>query len=326
MASQDGGSEQLLFATTDPEEAHRFMREAYVDNTMRISGSTDGFRMRHTLRDVGRFSIARMDHSMAVEHEAQPLGALLVGRVLAGSFQRDTPGQEAARYGVGDVFLIAEPDRPYTASWDQVSLQLTAIDLDDLADLAQQGGAQPRFRDLNVVSVAAARQLCGAIEFAGSMLANPQAARNPLLIGSTSRLLAAAVLSGFRNDAVELAFTSDYRDASTNTLARAVKFIESNADLDIGVADIARAACVSVRAIQIAFRRHRQLTPTQYLRRVRLIRAHEQLRAAMPGDGTTVTEVAMRWGFIDASRFAADYRSVFGCTPTRTLRGGRSHQ
>ncbi|GAB1692311.1 hypothetical protein KRM28CT15_41140 [Krasilnikovia sp. M28-CT-15] len=35
-------------------------------------------------------------------------------------------------------------------------------------------------------------------------------------------------------------------------------------------------------------------TPTAHLRRARLARAHEQLLAAQPGDGTTVADVAAR--------------------------------
>ena len=53
---------------------------------------------------------------------------------------------------------------------------------------------------------------------------------------------------------------------------------------------------------------------------MRLDQAHEQLRAASPGDGTTITDVAARWGFTDASRFSARYRSSYGELPSHTLR------
>ena len=59
-------------------------------------------------------------------------------------------------------------------------------------------------------------------------------------------------------------------------------FIEENAHADITVADIAAAASVTVRAIQLAFRRHLDTTPLEYLRRVRLGHAHRDLLAADP--------------------------------------------
>ena len=73
--------------------------------------------------------------------------------------------------------------------------------------------------------------------------------------------------------------------------------------------------------MQIAFRRQLDTTPMAYLRRVRLDRAHEQLRAADPGQGTTVTTVATRWGFASPSRFTADYRAAYGELPSHALRG-----
>ena len=97
------------------------------------------------------------------------------------------------------------------------------------------------------------------------------------------------------------------------------KRMDSEADLDITPLDIARAACVTVRAIQLAFRRHLDTTPMAHLRSLRLERAHQQLRAANRGDGTTVTDVASRWGFLDPSRFAALYRRTYGEPPSQTL-------
>ena len=91
-------------------------------------------------------------------------------------------------------------------------------------------------------------------------------------------------------------------DAHPNTLRRAVAFVDENAHRDISVADIARAAFVTTRAIQLAFRRHPDMTPRQYLRRVRLAGVHTDLLAADP-DTTTVIESAARWGFANYSRF-----------------------
>ena len=48
--------------------------------------------------------------------------------------------------------------------------------------------------------------------------------------------------------------------------------------------------------------------------------AHAALRDADPGDGTTVTEVALRFGFAHTGRFAAAYRRRYGQTPSATLR------
>jgi transcriptional regulator GlxA family with amidase domain len=102
-------------------------------------------------------------------------------------------------------------------------------------------------------------------------------------------------------------------------LRRAVAFIDENAHTDITVADIAAAASVTIRAVQLAFQRHLGTSPMGYLRRVRLDHAHQDLTRSSPGDGLTVTAVAYRWGFRSSSRFAAAYRRAYGVAPSYTL-------
>ncbi|WP_433652462.1 helix-turn-helix transcriptional regulator [Micromonospora zamorensis] len=86
------------------------------------------------------------------------------------------------------------------------------------------------------------------------------------------------------------------------------------------MAEIAAAAGVHPRALQFAFRRHLDTAPTNYVRKVRLDRAHRDLQNADPSTGVTVTMIANRWGFTHLGRFSADYRSAYGISPSRTLR------
>jgi transcriptional regulator GlxA family with amidase domain len=123
----------------------------------------------------------------------------------------------------------------------------------------------------------------------------------------------------FPNTAVSDSTAQDRRDATTVTLRRATEFIKGHAERDISLADIAAAAHVTIRAVQLAFRRQLGITPTQYLRRVRLDLAHQDLLAADPAR-STITAVSARWGFASSSRFAAYYRSVYGIPPSETLR------
>jgi transcriptional regulator GlxA family with amidase domain len=134
------------------------------------------------------------------------------------------------------------------------------------------------------------------------------------------RLLAATLLSTFPNTWITEPHHQDSTDANPTTISRAVAFIETNADLDITMVDIARAAYVTVRAVQLAFRRHLDTTPMAYLRHTRLDRAHNSSRPRNPTDGITVTTIGARWGFADPSRFASLYRRTYGQPPSQTLR------
>ncbi|MGA5499409.1 helix-turn-helix transcriptional regulator [Streptomyces cinereoruber] len=135
-----------------------------------------------------------------------------------------------------------------------------------------------------------------------------------LVLATAVRHLAAVTLACLPNSTTdEEPHRTDSGDVGGATLRRAIAFIEGNAHGDIGLADIAAAAYVTPRAAQYAFSRHAGTTPFGYLRRVRLDRAHAELRTADPG--TTVSAVAMKWGFAHPGRFAAAY----GVPPSATL-------
>lgn len=107
--------------------------------------------------------------------------------------------------------------------------------------------------------------------------------------------------------------------AQPRMLRQALDFIHSNAQYDITIRDIAAAADVTPRAIQYAFREHLTTTPLEYLRRIRLERAHRELKSADPALDT-VTSIAGRCGFSHPGRFSSAYKEVFGTEPSRTLR------
>ena len=105
--------------------------------------------------------------------------------------------------------------------------------------------------------------------------------------------------------------------------------IETIACTDVGeplrVADLCRVACVSERTLRDAFRRIRGISPHRHLRAHRLTQARRALLSAEAGRGT-VTQIAMRFGFLELGRFAVDYRSTFGERPSETLRRSLSVQ
>jgi AraC-like DNA-binding protein len=315
------GPMQDEFITADPEEAHAFLRAVYTENTMRIAGSRDGFRMRHTVADAGSFSVAKMTHTMSVEHVAEPLGYPLIGRVLRGKIERQTDG-ETVRAGLGDMFLVAQPDRPYTARWDNVGLQIIRVRPAVLAEVAGVPKAgKLRFTSLVPKSPASARNLAATVDFiARELLASPEAADSPLLISGATRLLAGVMLTAFPHEA-DIPAERPPGPGSTATLRRAIAFIDESAGADISAVDIAAGAHVTLRAVQHAFQRHLGTTPMAYLRRVRLERARQELRSASPAQAT-VTQIANRWGFSSPSRFTAHYRAAYGELPRDTLRHG----
>ncbi len=86
----------------------------------------------------------------------------------------------------------------------------------------------------------------------------------------------------------------------------------------IQLKDLRQISNVSERTINMGFNKYLDASPKQYLKQLRLQRVHEDLRHASAH--TTVTNVAMRWGFCQLGWFSAEYRKQFGQTPSETLK------
>jgi AraC-like DNA-binding protein len=106
------------------------------------------------------------------------------------------------------------------------------------------------------------------------------------------------------------------------SVVRAEAFIEANAHEPLTPAEIAAAAGASERALFRAFQDFRGETPMARLRAVRLERVHKELLVGEP-DTTSVSTVAMDWGFHHLGHFGQAYRRRFGETPVETLRRWR---
>jgi AraC-like DNA-binding protein len=226
------------------------------------------------------------------------------------------------RYRHGDVYVGHNPGAHWCAHTRVLHARMHTM---SAALLSRVAATSPEL--VPAVEFLSRRPTAGGVQrwrlvsrLLDDLLADPEVARAPLVIGPATRLLAATALTAFPNTAMTMPTRIDRQDGHPETLRRAIAFIDSNPELDISASDIAGAAHVSTRAVQLAFRRHIDTTPMAYLRRVRLRHAHDQLMAATSQDGLTVTDVAMQWGFANPSRFSQYYRAAYGRPPSWTLR------
>ncbi len=103
------------------------------------------------------------------------------------------------------------------------------------------------------------------------------------------------------------------------SVRRAIDFIHANAGSAIGLADIAEAACTSASSLLRHFQAQVGHTPAAFLRRVRLERARAELHGDSPD---AIQDIALRWGFQNASKFSRAYQQQFGQRPSEARRRG----
>jgi len=313
---------RATFDSTDPELIEQVLSRSYAGLRLNLRGQHGGLRRtRAVLSPAAKLDRDRWSLSPAVT--GVPLGVLAVAWLRDGHACYRSGGSQR-HYGPGDVFIPAQPTQPYTAAIHHTDVEVTVLDpalLSQVAGTAPGRAPQPvQLTGHEPVSAQAAETWKATSSYVrATMLASPETAGQPLLAATMTRLLAAAALSTFPSNALADPTTGDRRDAHPATLRRAQAFIDEHAHEDITPADIAAAACVTLRTVQLAFRRHLNTTPSDYLRRVRLGHAHRDLLAASPAL-TTVTAIAYRWGFPSPSRFSAYYRTTYGVIPSQTLR------
>jgi len=309
-----------VFETTNIDLAEHMLSTTYTSMRIRPRGQRQGFWMART--DLGPVRLDRISFGMSFDADSDPLGVLAIAELISGQTRCHSDGSDRS-YRHGDVYLTVQPEHPLTARLEDTEVVVTVIDpaLPSQVTDGEPGRTQQpvKFTGYEPVSPQAAQRWKTTYRYVrDTVLAMPESAGQSLVTASAARLLIATALAVFPNNAFTDPTIEDRHDAHPATLRRAMAFIDEHAHRDITVADIAAAAFVTIRAVQLTFRRHLDITPTEYLRRVRLHHAHHDLITADPARDS-VTAVAYRWGFPSPSRFAARYRQAYGVLPSHTL-------
>jgi AraC-like DNA-binding protein len=95
-------------------------------------------------------------------------------------------------------------------------------------------------------------------------------------------------------------------------------YICANLDAAITRDDLAEETGISIRSLSRAFEKKYGLGPMAFVRQRRLDACFAQLQGS-DREATTVTEVAMSYGFWHMGKFAIAYRETFGESPSESL-------
>jgi AraC-like DNA-binding protein len=328
MTTQPGFADQLVevrnpvplrisrFHTTNSADIRQFFLTAYAGG-WQLNGFTRGTSVTVRRQAVHGITIDEFVVSGAIRFEVRTGRSVVVIRPRAGSLSL-----------AGDTingtnpFLLNADTLPCTLEANPAQFHVVSIDKNVLHEVAAEDNPSLPHRIHFVCSRPPSRTIALAwLRALDDVIAGfnyIDAARRPLTVRAATRLLTAATLESFpSNVAAEqdppaaLAVPKAFRDA--------VAYIHNHADRGIGINDVAVAVRLTPRAVQYLFRQQADMTPSEYLRRVRLQRARVDL---VSGDRstTTVSAVAQKWGFAHTGRFSVQYREAYGESPHITLR------
>jgi AraC-like DNA-binding protein len=311
----------VLLDTTDLTEAVNGICAAYERVQLFRHPSNEVGRTRIRRTSVGSLAVDEIELGCELGFRSDPPDRIYLARMRSGTFVYEWMKHGQLIFGPDDVAACDGGESGAFTGWAaRTHCDVLSIDRQALSEVATGPKDAPvRLTGSAPVGPEAKRHLVRVVDYVCQSLADDLCVVQDPLIGSTiQRYLAASVLAAFPSTAVLDTTVEDRRDSTPQLLRRAIAFIDDHAHTDISLADIANAVFVTPRALQYMFRKHRDCTPTEDLRQVRLHHAHHEL-AAGDRDTTSVGDVARKWGFAHMGRFAAYYRQHYGQSPHETL-------
>lgn len=271
--------------------------------------------------DIGGLTVVAYELDATVRSAVRPEDQLMVCRVAApdgGAWDEEGP--------LDGRLPWATSNHPINARWEgRGRVHALVFDLEMLKHSAREITGDDQLPGtawaVRPQSEAAARQWQRTYRYlAESLLADDGSAMGPLIEREFRRHAVYTTLAAFSPAFLDAADRTAQTRAAPAAVRRALAYIDAHAHEPLTIDDVARAARMSTRGLQYAFRRALDTTPTDWIRRARLAGAHRDLSDP---EGGSVAEVARRWGFEHPSRFAAHYRAQYGVNPSRTARANR---
>ena len=316
--------------TADLDEAREVCGHHLYPRTLRLVGRPARLAARFSFLHMGGLTVADVRYGAEIAGECGELGSYHVNVPLAGWFAARHNGRQI--HGNTSRAGVYRPGGRNILRRSSADCHLLAVKV----ETAVLEGQLAAFMDAPVrgpLRLASELDLRGApgrgyadvIRLIGAEIRNPTGlVYQPIVAAPLEEYLLMSLLYAVDHQYSSVLHRPEGRSAG-RLVTRAIEAIHGEPQRPYTIATLAQIADLSPRSLRYEFHRQVGVPAMAYVRQVRLARAHAELRAADP-DQTTVAEVARRWGFPRAGRFAARYRARYGVPPSRTLgatgRGG----
>lgn len=318
-----GGGAQPLLVTHDLAEARHYITDVYIPHDLETrDGRVLDFRLRYLASE--RLTVGHLIYGADAELLVPPMrDCYHLNLTLSGSTMVSQRGRWAST-DAGRSGVLFSPTDSFTVRWSPDAIQY-AVKLPrrsvetHLAKLVHRPVERPVEFDLGVdLSPAAGQSLLASVHFLRQELARPGGlATMPVARDQVESLVLTQLLLTIPNNYAEL-LRGPEPPARQQHIRRVVELVEAHPDRDLTLPELAQAAGTTARALQRGFKELVGMSPTAYVRAVRLDRVRDELLAG--GPTVSVTDVAMKWGFFHLGRFAQQYKDRFGVLPSHTAR------
>lgn len=312
----------LDISTNDPDEARLKVSEIYCDHDLRVLSSRTPFQLNHIGATVDGLGVYLMSYGTNVQVRPGVLEDFALVQIpLRGKALDIIEGQKVET--TSKMGSVVAPEQDLRMEWGAGASKLVLhIPQSKILDAAKalSGGAvdvEVKFRPTVDLLDPVHRSWYGVVRaLADDVRHGGPMGSNPLL---AARIADMVVLGLVANQSDPPLDTIAHSSNEIDSIEHAVGLLERHPERAWRMSDLSREVQLASRKLSMAFKERVGSSPMEYLQSVRLRRAHQDLRSALPAS-TSVTEIALRWGFNHLGRFSARYQQTFGELPSETLR------
>lgn len=309
--------------SSDWDEVQEFCDKVYMPFRVQPLGNFLNPRATMYSTNVNRITVTRFCYGVPIHlQDFDPAaGNILVLTTLRGSLQHSVNLHENAVTMRGESFVADCSKTDYSLDGDEKHLQLnltiphavmeeTALRWFDFVPDDRLWKSKVKFGGVNSAWI-------GLLEYMVRSIAEaPDRVRHGRVGAHLEEAICVQLLRNWA-DRAGVNLDDGASSAAPHYVRQAEQFIEEHAGSVPTIAEIAKAAGISVRALSGAFRNFRGISPSEYLREQRLLGVRRALLGAARRE--TVASIASEWGYVNFGVFAKTYRKRFGELPSQTL-------
>ncbi|GAB9238908.1 AraC family transcriptional regulator [Bradyrhizobium diazoefficiens] len=330
MSASASAAERLAdfarVATDDVDEAAEQIGRIFCPHDLKpAQARAAGFSARHNCAAFDGFSINYVTYGGSVSIDPGCLERFFL-------LQVPLTGTARIRAGAGDFDAVPDrtasllsPTIPTRMMWSDCAQVILLLDRrmveQRAAALSGRVAGTVEFDpviDLDAPSGRALRTSLGGLMTLAERL-GPSGRLSPVATADWREALLDHLLNGQRHGLSDAIRTfSGQAERLPRALRVARDRLADNAGEPLDLAQLACAAGIGIRALQLGFRRHFGVSISEMLLDMRLAGLHARLAQARPD--ASITEIAFDLGFTHLGRMAGAYREKFGETPSATLR------
>ncbi|MGY3390990.1 AraC-like DNA-binding protein [Bradyrhizobium sp. USDA 3311] len=330
MSASASAAERLAdfarVATDDVDEAAEQIGRIFCPHDLKpAQARAAGFSARHNCAAFDGFSINYVTYGGSVSIDPGCLERFFL-------LQVPLTGTARIRAGAGEFDAVPDrtasllsPTIPTRMMWSDCAQVILLLDRrmveQRAAALSGRVAGTVEFDpviDLDAPSGRALRTSLGGLMTLAERL-GPSGRLSPVATADWREALLDHLLNGQRHGLSDAIRTfSGQAERLPRALRVARDRLADSAGEPLDLAQLACAAGIGIRALQLGFRRHFGVSISEMLLDMRLAGLHARLAQAPPD--ASITEIAFDLGFTHLGRMAGAYREKFGETPSATLR------